>query len=84
MMRVPILLVRQSFVDAIVEIAIVREDDMTADVVELESQSNAAPSRSVERSEEVWVELPDTYEAFGSDVGRCKTTWRLVGVNDEP
>ncbi len=35
-------------------------------------------------SDEAWVELPETYEAFGGDIGRRKTTRRLVRVNDEP
>lgn len=56
---------------------------MTADVVELEIQLNTEPNRCGTSSNEVWVAL-ETYEAFGSNICRGKTTRRLVRVNDEP
>lgn len=36
LMREPIALVGESFIDAIVKVLVVREDDMTADIVELQ------------------------------------------------
>lgn len=57
---------------------------MTADIVELEIQLNTEPNRCGKSSNEVWVALAETYEAFGSDICRGKTTRRLVRVDDEP
>jgi hypothetical protein len=58
---------------------------MAANIVELEAQLEARSNRGcLEGSDEAWVELPETYEAFRGDIGRRKTTRRLVRVNDEP
>jgi hypothetical protein len=71
---VPIILVWQRLIDAIVEIFVVGEDNMATDIVELYNGS-ALGSPGVKQ---------ETYEAFWGDIGRSKTTRRLVGVNNHP
>ncbi len=48
-MCVPVLLPRQCFVDAVIEVFVVGEDDMAADIVELRARSGFKKSRGVEQ-----------------------------------
>ena len=74
-MRVPVLLSRQSLVDAVVKVLVVREDDVAADIVQLEIVRDHGRSRHSGRT---------TYKSFGRDVRRRQTARYLVGVDDEP
>ena len=56
-MGIPVVLVGQGFVNAVVEVLVVGKDNVATDIVE---------------------------EAFWSDIGRGKTTRRLVGINNHP
>jgi len=71
---VPVGLVGEGFVDAVVEVFVVGEDDVAADVVELRSIS-------VLRDDSIDLE---TYEALWCDVSRGESTRCLVGVDDHP
>lgn len=72
-MGVPVLLSGQGFINAIVEVFVVGEDDMAADVVELRGESDG-----VERRKE------RTYESFLCDICGSQATWHFVVVNDHP
>lgn len=75
-MRVPVILFGESFVDAVVEVLVVREDNMAADVVELLVQLDLVRL--------VAIRTEGAYKAFWGDVGRGQTTGRLVRVHDQP
>ena len=72
---VPVGLVGESLVDAVVEVLVVGEDDVAADIVELEGLLG-----------EVYVleDVSFTYEAFGGDICAGKTAGGLVAVDDHP
>ena len=75
LMRVPIFLSRQSLVDTVVKVLVVREDDVAADIVQLEIVRDRGHSRHCGRT---------TYKSFGRDVRRRQTAGYLVGIDDEP
>ena len=59
-MRVPVIVLGQRFVDAVVKVFVVREDNMAADIVELWTVL-VSGSRGVEKG--------GTHESFRSYVG---------------
>ena len=79
LVRVPILLLRQRLVDAVVKVLVVREDDVAADIVKLSFAVLSAPGGGMYGLRQRW-----TYEALGSDIGRGETTRSFVAVNDQP
>lgn len=72
-MSVPVLLFWQRLIDAVVEVLVVREDNVAADIVEL--------SPSVRDSERYRGE---TYEALWGHICGGKTAGSLVAVDDQP
>jgi len=74
-MGVPIRLIWKCLIDAVVKVLVVGEDNVTTDIVELPEKSVNAVGK---------VDQDSTYETFGGNVGRSKTTWNLIGVDDEP
>jgi hypothetical protein len=62
LVRVPVILIRQSLVDAVVEVFVMREDDMATDIVQLGSRSELGGGVSIESR--------GAHEAFGGDVCR--------------
>jgi hypothetical protein len=75
--RVPVILVREGLVDTVIEVLVVREDNVAADVVELE-----VPLASVGGGQT--IEAGTTDKSLWSDVGRGQTTRRLIRVHDQP
>ena len=73
---VPVGIVWQGFVDAVIEVFVVGEDDVAADVVELADRSEKGSSGVLEG----WV----AYESLWRDVCRGETAWHFVGVDYEP
>ena len=69
----PVVFFWESFVNAVVEVLVMREDDMTADIVELD-----ASGKSVD------IHSHGTHEAFFGHISRSQTTGNLVGVYDHP
>lgn len=74
---VPVILLGQGLVEAVIEVLVVREDDVPADVVEL----RPCPSAGSPAGQDTGGE---TYEALGSDIGGGKAASLLVGVQDHP
>jgi hypothetical protein len=74
---VPIGLVGESLVDAVVEVLVVGEDNVAADIVELSMAVSAA---------QLGMRLVccGTHEALRSNIGRGKTTGNLVGIDNQP
>ena len=70
----PVFFFGESFIDAIVEILVVRKDDMASNVVELGFGLVALKV----------VRVSGTHKAFRGGVGRGKPTWCLVGVYYHP
>jgi hypothetical protein len=70
----PVVVVGQSLVDAVVEVLVVGEDDVAADVVELVASVRG----------ERQLDFGCTHEALRGGVGRGQTTGGLVGVDDQP
>ena len=69
----PVVVVGQSLVDAVVEVFVVGEDNMAADVVELRlSDTGDSPLAEI------------THEALRGGVSGRQTAGRLIGVNNEP
>lgn len=73
-MCVPILRLWQSLVNAVIEIFVVGEDNVAADIVELGSILAIIST----------IRSHHTYKAFWGDICGGKTTRCLVGVNDHP
>lgn len=74
-MSVPILSLGECLINTIIEILVVREDDMASDIIELRntvSKTTLLAFRHV------------TYESFRSHIRGCETTWSLIGVDDQP
>lgn len=80
-MGVPVGLLGESLVNAVVEVLVVREDDMSANIVELFSQSDLIHVLSMLSMLSIALA---TYEALRGDVGRGKTTGSLVAVDNQP
>lgn len=74
----PVIVVGESLVDAVIEVLVVGEDNVTTDIVELWFRiSNVLPFFGVSR-------IRSTYETFGGHIGGSQTTGGLVAVNDQP
>jgi hypothetical protein len=71
----PIVIVRESLINAVVEVLVMREDYVSADIVELEVKLDA-----------VWPNLGwrGTHEAFGGDIGGSETTGDWVRIDKSP
>ena len=80
---VPVVLLGESLINAVVEVLVVGENNVATDVVQLSGASqygdSAVPSM-VSRGN-VWG---STYEAFRGHIGRSETTGSLVGVDNQP
>jgi hypothetical protein len=74
-MAVPVVVLGESLVDAVVEVLVVGEDDVATDIVEL---------RSVSSESRHSIAVDYTYEAFRGDIGGSKTTGGLVAVDNHP
>lgn len=75
-MGVPVVLLGEGLVDAVVEVLVVGEDDMATDVVELAGFASVGGKTRGGRRE--------THEAFGGDISGSQATRSLVGVNNHP
>lgn len=73
----PVIVVGEGLVDAVIEVFVVGEDNVTTDIVELWAAGLATffRFRCLQGS---------TYETFGSHIGGSQTTGSLVAVNDQP
>ena len=76
LVAVPVIILGEGLVDAVVEVLVVGEDDVTTDIVKLTGVS--------ERSDEEGVGKNETYETFGGHIGGSQTTRNLVVVDDQP
>lgn len=76
-MAEPVIVVGEGLVDAVIEVLVVGEDNVTADIVELWEAGLAMffRFRCLQGS---------TYETFGGHIGGSQTTGSLVAVNDQP
>ena len=83
-MGVPVVLLGEGLVDAVVEVLVVREDDMAADVVELDWGGPSWLARGCQQRREETQGAEETHEAFRSNVCAGKTTSLVGGVNDHP
>ena len=84
-MSIPVILLWQCLVDAVVEVLVVRKDDMAADIVELGMRGLLISGASLTARElpgASWDET--THESLGSDIGGCEATSLFVGINDQP
>ena len=77
-MGVPVVIMGKGLVNAVVEVLVVGEDDMAADIVQLRG---AALASMREKPRE---EAAETYETLRSHVSASKTTGLGVGVDNEP
>jgi len=68
LMRVPVVLVREGLIDNVVEVLVVGEDNVTADIVKLVETSDCANPE--------WID--QTYESLGCGVGGGETTRSVV------
>lgn len=74
----PVVLLGEGFVDAVIEVLVVGEDDMATDIVQLvESRSACSFDR---RCRGMWR----TYEALGRGVGAGKTAGLIGRVDNQP
>lgn len=76
LVRVPVVGLGQGFVEAVVEVAVVGEDDMSANVEQLDILIHVKRRRA-ETSR-------GTHKTLWSDICRCETTRRRIRVNNEP
>ena len=76
---VPVLLLGQGLVNAVVEVLVVGEDNVATNIVQLQNR----PSLDLVLSS-CWGKGQSTYETFGSDICGGETTSLLAGVNDQP
>jgi hypothetical protein len=74
---VPIGLVGESLVDAVIEVLVMGEDNVAANIVELSMAVSAAQL-------DMRVVCCGTHEALRSNIGRGKSTGNLVGVDNQP
>lgn len=74
-MGVPVGLVGKGLVDAVVKVLVVREDDMAADIVELDG---------AKVSDGIMHKILPTHEALWGDIGRGETSRGLIGVDNHP
>ena len=74
-MGVPVVFLGQGFVNAVIEVFVVRENDMTTDIVQLTrrlaNQLSGCHSSS-------------THKAFFGHICRGQTARSLIGVYDQP
>ena len=76
-MGVPVVILGECLVDAIIKVFVVREDNVAADIVELEHRQTLAMS-SAQR------EGIDAYEALIGDISAGQTTSLVAGIDNEP
>ena len=76
-MCVPVIGFGQCLVNAVVEVFVVREDDMPANVVELEICQNRVSLQAEPMGKE-------TYKAFRCDVCRGQSSRRFIRVDYHP
>ena len=74
----PVVILGESLVEAVVEVLVVGEDDVTANVVQLERGNVSGGQFAPEESQRA------TYEALGSDVGAGKTASLVGRVDNQP
>lgn len=77
-MGVPVVRFGQGLIQAVVEVLVVREDDVAADIVELRGDLLAMVGL------EGFGVAAWTYEALGSDIGGGEATGLLVGIQNQP
>jgi ABC-type hemin transport system substrate-binding protein len=75
---VPVIFLGQGLVNAVVEVLVVGEDDVAANIVELVG-SRSAQAATIEQQRRL-----STYETLGSNVSAGKTTGLIGRVDDEP
>lgn len=76
-MSVPVGFVWEGLVQTVVEVFVVGEDNVAADVVELRIALMAVIVG-------LYRLTGATYEPFRGHVGRGKTSWFLIGIHDHP
>lgn len=74
---VPVIILRKSFVDAVVEVLVVGEDNVSANIVQL-GRVRLAGSLPRQRV------VDETYKALGSNISTGKTTSLIRRVDNEP
>jgi hypothetical protein len=72
-MRIPIRFLGQSLIDAIIKVLVMREDDMTTNIKQLEAQFSVSDLPAI-----LIGNSANTHESLGGDICRCETAWRLV------
>jgi hypothetical protein len=73
-MCIPIIRLGKSFVDAIIEVLVMRENDMSANIIEL---PYSISNRILKGDQE-------THKSLGCDIGRSKPSRGFIRVNEEP
>lgn len=83
---VPVVLLGESLIDAVVEVLVVGENDVATNIVQLETINPVSLSISSNRGVISYVKgrRGKTYESFGGHVRGGKTTGSLVGINNQP
>ena len=78
---VPVIRLGKGLVDAVVEVLVVREDNVAADIVQLRAQITSSQRIGTFAFA---ARKGETYESFRSDVGGCQTAWLLIGIDNHP
>lgn len=73
-MCIPIIRLGKSFVDAIIEVFVMRENDMSADIIELPCPISIGILKGDQ----------ETYKSLGGDIGGSKPSRGFIRVNKEP
>lgn len=82
-MGVPVSLLGESLIDAVIEVLVVREDNVATDIVKLNRKTRTISVLVLETFIwRVWVE--STYETLRRGIGGSKTARLLVGINNQP
>lgn len=79
-MGVPVLILGERLVNAVIEVLVVGEDNVATDVVQLPRRSIHVLVLAGSPTEPLGI----THEALRGHVGGSKTTGSLVGVDDQP
>lgn len=80
-MDVPVIVLGEGLVQAVVEVLVVGEDDMATDVVQLKRDSNCQRNDLNARLQNSESE---TYETLRSDISAGKTTGLVRRVDNQP